>query len=414
MRDIFDDDNDSDSGDFAKMFENSLQGVGRKVEVGEKLRSEILSVGKEEVFVSTGTMDDGVVLKTDLMDENGKVPELKVGDFLDLYVTRVQGGQVQLSPKPTSKNLADDLEDAFDMMLPIEGRVTEVVNGGFRVSVMGKPAFCPISQIDLRRVDDANSYVGQKFEFMITKFEQKGRNIVVSRRKLLEEQKEASLAAFTDDHKPGDMVKGVVTRLEPFGAFVELAPGIDGLCHISEIAWSRVSNPGDVVRIGDQVSAKILKIEEGLNGRMNVSLSIKQASATPWENLPDGIREGLVVEGRVTRNMKFGSFVEVAPGIEGLVPLSEMSNTKHVTRAEDVVKEGQKINVLIKEVRLDDRRLLLSIKEAEGESERADWVSASAKVQPAGKGLGMGTFGDQFKTLFDPKQGNPSQGKQKK
>jgi len=402
MRDIFDDDQDSkNSSDFAKMFENSMTSVGQKLNIGDKIRGEVLTVGKEEVFVSTGTMDDGIVLKIDLIDDKGQT-DVKVGDFLDLYVTKVSTGQILLSPKPTSKNLSDDLEDAFDMELPVEGRVTEVVNGGFRVSLLGKTAFCPISQMDSRRIEDSTSYIDKKFEFLITKFDSRGKNIVVSRRKLLDSQKEASTAAFAEDHKPGDMLRGVVTRLESFGAFVEIAPGLEGLCHISEISYSRLGHPSEGVKIGQEVDVKILKLEEGMNGRLNVSLSIKQAAPTPWENFPSNIREGAIVEGRVTRCMKFGAFVQVAPGIEGLVPLSEMSFEKRITRAEEVVNEGDRVNVRVKEIRKDEQRLLLSIKDAdegrfEEERETREFVSKSSSSKS------MGTLGEQFKGLFDAK-----------
>lgn len=365
MRDIFDDEsNDKAASEFARMFEDSLQGVGRKVSVGDKVRGEVLSIGKDEVFVSTGTMDDGVVLKSELM-KDGKL-EVGIGDFIDLFVTRVQGGQIMLSPKPTAKNMADDLEDAFDMELPVEGRVTETCNGGFRVNVMGKTAFCPISQMDMRRIEDPSTYVGRKFEFVITQFGERGRNIVVSRRKLLEAEKELSQAAFSEDHKPGDIVKGVVTRLEKYGAFVELAAGLDGLCHISEVAWSRVSDPSEVLQVGQEVDVKILKIEE-LNGRMTVSLSIKQAAGEPWLSMPAHIKAGEMVEGKVTRCVKFGAFVELAPGIEGLIPLSEMSYTKRVVRSDELVREGERVQVMVKDVRPEERRISLSLKDAGGD-----------------------------------------------
>ncbi len=415
MRDLFDDDSgDKGPSDFAQLFETSLGGLGKKLSVGDKVRCEVLTVGKEELFVSTGTMNDGLVMKNDLVNKETGDVKVKVGDFLDLYVTNVKGSQIFLSPNPTSKNLSDDLEDAFDMMVPVEGRVTEAVNGGFRVDVLGKTAFCPMSQIDSRRVDDPTIYIGKKFEFMVTQFDRKGRNIVVSRRKLLDEQKEAHLTAFTEDNKPGDMVKGTVTRLESFGAFVEIAPGLDGLVHISQIAWSRLGHPSEALKIGQEVSAKILKIEEGLNGRMNISLSIKEATPTPWESFPSHLREGEVVDGKVTRLMKFGAFVEVAPGIEGLVPLSEMSLTKRVTRAEDVVKEGERVKVRIKEVRVDDQKLLLSLKDADDDSSYAsDLVSTAPASSGRGAATGslaakaMGTLGDQFKGLFDPQAATP-------
>lgn len=407
MRDMFDDENNnSGSADFARLFESSMGGLGQKLNTGDKIRGEVLTLGKEEIGVSTGTMNDGFVMRKDLLDDKGELT-VKVGDMIDLYVVSVKGSQIILSPKPTAKNISDDIEDAFDMGLPVEGRVQESVNGGFRVNILGKLAFCPMSQIDSRRVVDPTVYIGQKLEFIVTQFDSKGRNIVVSRRKLLDEQKEANMAAFTEDHKVGDTVKGMITRLEPFGAFVEIAPGLEGLVHISQISWTRLAHPSEAVRVGQDVQAKILKIEEGLNGRLNISLSIKEGQPAPWENLPATVKEGAVVEGRVTRLMKFGAFVEVAPGIEGLVPLGEMSLTKRVQKADEIVKEGQQVKVRIKEVRADDQKLLLSIKDAD---EDAEYLSATVKAAPSGSrgasaagssGGGMGTLGDAFKGLFD-------------
>jgi small subunit ribosomal protein S1 len=399
MSDLFDDESSGagakDSSDFAKLFEESLKGVNRSLSVGDKVHGEILSIGKEEVFVSTGTMHDGIVMKLDMLDADGKFNN-RVGDVLDFFVTQVRGSQIFLSRKPTSKNLADDLEDAFDMELPVEGKVTEICNGGVRVLILGKTAFCPISQLDLRRIDSAEEYIGRKFEFRITQFTPGGRNIVVSRRKLLEEEKELSQGSFLDDHKVGDTVTGVITRLEKFGAFVELSPGMDGLVHISEISWTRLADPSEAVKVGEVVQAKILKVEEA-GSRLNISLSMKQVMVQPWENMPKHIQVGSVVEGKVTKCLKFGAFVAIAPGIEGLVPLSEMSDTKRVTRSDEIIKEGDTVKVLVKEIRADDRKLLLSLKEAKSSAETDEWRAASAALP---KQASMGTLGEQFKGLF--------------
>ncbi len=409
MRDIFDDEKDSEESDFAQMFEDSMNGLSRNVQVGDKVRGEILTIGKEEVFVSTGSMDDGMVMKSDLLNAEGAFA-YKIGDFLDLFVVATRNNQVILSPKPTAKNMAEDLEDAHDMMLPVEGKVIEICNGGFRVQLMGKMAFCPISQMDSRRIEDSASYVGKKFDFLITQFSEKGRNVVVSRRKLLDGQKEQTVATFQEDHKSGDVMKGIITRVEKYGAFVEVGPGLEGLCHISELAWSRVENPADVVSVGQEVSVKVIKIEEGAQ-RLQISLSMKQAESEPWSKFPMHLMEGEIVPGRVTRLMKFGAFVEVASGIEGLVPLSEMSHTKRVLRADEVVKEGERIDVLIKEIQPLDRRMTLSIKDAEGMSDASSGVPISApgtRPQPNGSivSLGaadvksMGTLAEQFAGLF--------------
>lgn len=362
----FEDDDSSEqpkkSSEFAAMLEESFKTSQKKLKAGDRIKAEVLSLGKDDVFVSTGTMHDGTVPRRELLDAQGQLT-CKVGDTLQLYVTYVRGSEIHLSPNKTAKNIADDLEDAFDKMLPVEGRVTEVCKGGVRVNIHGKTAFCPISQLDSKRIDTADEYVGKRFEFLITQFSEGGRNIVVSRRKLLDEQKELSAAAFQEERKIGDVVQGAVTRIEKFGAFVEIAPGVEGLVHISEISWSRLADAHEAVAVGQMVSAKVLKMEQ-VDGRLKISLSIKQAGAEPWDSLPAHVQEGAVVDGKVTRCMKFGAFVQLAPGVEGLIPLSEMSYTKRVVRSDELVKEGDTVSVMIKEIKPEERRISLSLKDA--------------------------------------------------
>jgi small subunit ribosomal protein S1 len=368
MSDIYDDEDEQKqkkSSEFAKLLEDSFRNTKKRLSVGDKVQGEVLSIGKDDVYVSTGTMYDGLVPRKELLDPDGKLT-CKVGDSLDLYVTQARGSEIYLSPKPTSMNLAEDIEDAFDKMLPIEGRVAEVCKGGFRVSILGKMAFCPISQIDSKRVEVPEEYIGKKFEFMITQFGERGKNIVVSRRKFLDEQKGLSESAFLEERKSGDLLKGRITRLETFGAFVEIQPGVEGLIHISELSWSRVSHPQDVVSVGQEVDVKLLKTEEK-EGRMKISLSLKQAGSEPWKNLPIQIKAGHVVEGKVTRCMKFGAFVEISPGIEGLVPLSEMSYTKRVIRSDELMREGERVSVMIKDIQAIEHRILLSLRDAGGD-----------------------------------------------
>jgi small subunit ribosomal protein S1 len=368
QRDIYDDQDDENeeksakSSEFAQLLEDSFKTTRKGLTPGEKIRAEILSVGKEDIFVSTGMMHDGVVSRRDLLDKEGNFNH-KVGDKLDLYVIQARGTDIRLSPSKTAKNIADDLEDAYEKRVPVEGKVAEVCNGGFRVQIKGKLAFCPISQMDTKRIEVPEEYIGRKGEFRITQISEGGRNVVVSRRKVLEEQQKASASTFGDDHKPGDVMKGTVTRLEKFGAFVEIAPGIDGLVHISEISYTRLETAQEALAIGQEVNVKLLKTEE-VDGRLKISLSIRQVGPEPWDNLPAQIKEGQTAEGRVTRLMKFGAFVELAPGIEGLIPLSEMSHTKRVMTADEIVKPNERVQVMIKEIRASEHRISLSLKDA--------------------------------------------------
>lgn len=392
-KDLFGDDNSQSANDFARMFENSLKGVGEKLKVGDRIRGEILSIGKEEVFVSTGTVNDGSLSRLDLPQENG-VLQVKVGDTLDLFVTQVRGSEIRLSTKPTSKNLAEDLEDAFDMMMPVEGVVTEVVNGGFRVMVKGKPAFCPFSQIELRKTDSPEAHINRKYEFLISQFSGNGRNVVLSRRRLLEQEKEGAAAAFQEDVKPGDLVDGTVVRIEKFGAFVELEGGLEGLVHISEISWSRISDPNEVLSVGQPVKAKVLKIED-VDGRLRIGLSLKQAGEEPWLKNVSEMRIGQVLKGRITRRENYGLFVEILPGVVGLMPKSKALAVADFPF--DKIKVGESVQVQISEIDFETRKMQL-VPPADPDAEQ--W--RDFQTGPS-KGSSMGTLADQFNKALGKK-----------
>jgi small subunit ribosomal protein S1 len=389
-KDIFGDEIDTKKSfeDFESMFAQSEQGLKTRVSVGDKIRGEILSIGKEESFVSTGTPVDGMLFTRDLLDENKEV-KYHVGDMIDVVVVSMKGGEVRLAIKGSKSAATDDLEDAFDMELPVSGTVTEVVNGGLRVNVQGKTAFCPISQIDSRFVTDASEYVGRKFDFLITQFDK--RNIVVSRRKLLDLEKAENEGAFMEKRKVGDVLEGRITRLEKFGAFVELEAGVEGLVHLSELTWSRVHSPQEVVTAGQAVTVKLLKIEE-VDGKLKISLSMKQADGdgNPWNSVPAKFPVGTVVNGKVEKKEVYGLFVNIAPGITGLLPKAKWRD--HVDGATfENKKRGDDIAVQIDEIKFEEKKISLGVP---GAGEDHSWRSH----QPA-SGSGFGSLGDALKGL---------------
>lgn len=392
-KDLFGDEQKDSGSDFASMFESSLQSVGKTLKVGDRIKGEILTLGKEEIFVGTGTVNDGRVLRTDLMDYPA-ANEWKIGDKVDLFVTQVRKGDVFLSPKPTSKNVAEDLEDAYDMELPVEGRVSEVVNGGFRVVFGGVTAFCPISQMDARRIEQPEEYLNKKFEFKITQFDKRGRNIVVSRRKLLDEQKDMAQAGFQEDFKAGDVIDAEIRRVEKFGAFAEVAPGIEGLVHISELSWSRTADPNDVVAVGQKIRAKILKIEDE-GGRLKISLSMKQVEERPdtWAEIPKKYPEGKTVEGTIFRKEAYGVFVKFADEVTGLLPKQATFDNPNFSF--DKAKVGDRLVVEIAELKIHDQRISLRLP---SDPEAGAWKDFAAGPSTS---KSIGTLGDQFKSLFD-------------
>jgi small subunit ribosomal protein S1 len=379
-KDIFGDEAEKETTSFADLLAASEHQMKLTLKTGDKVRAEILTLGKDESFVSTGTLTDGIIQTNELRNEQGELA-YKVGDFVDLYVMHSKGDELRLSKSSSKRFSTDELEDAFDMELPVDGVVNEAVNGGYRIQLTGKLAFCPFSQMDLRKSDHPENYLGKKFQFILTQFDPKGRNIVVSRRKLLEQQQAEAEVVFTEDHKEGDVIKTIITRIEKYGAFAEVAPGIEGLIHISEISWSRVESPSEVVNVGDVVSAKILKKEELETGHLKISLSLKQATQEPWAELKGKLTEGEVVTGKVTRFMKFGAFVEILPGIEGLIPLNEMSFEKHIVKSDELLDLGESVQVLIKQIDLNGKRISLSLKEAEGALEKKQFANAQTTSQ---------------------------------
>ncbi|WP_413944303.1 S1 RNA-binding domain-containing protein [Bdellovibrio sp. HCB-162] len=389
-KDIFGDDIEEtkDMASFEELFAQSEQGLKTRVSVGDQIRGEILSIGKEESFVSTGTPVDGLIFTKDLMDENKEV-KYHVGDMIDVVVISAKGGEIRLAKKGSKNASTDSLEDAFDMELPVTGTVMEAVNGGLRVNIQGKTAFCPISQIDSKFVQDTAEYIGRKFDFLITQMDK--RNMVVSRRKLLDLQKAENEGVFMEKRKVGDILEGRITRLEKFGAFVELEAGVEGMVHLSELTWSRVHSPQEVVSAGQTVTVKILKIED-VDGRLKISLSMKQADGdgNPWNSVPAKFPVGTVVNGKVEKKETYGLFVNIAPGITGLLPKSKWRD--HVDGAQfENKKRGDEIVVQIDEIKFEDKKISLGVP---GAGEDHSWRSH----QPT-SGSGFGSLGDALKNL---------------
>lgn len=381
--------------DFAAMLEASFQAQGRRLSTGDKFEGEILSIGKDQVFVATGTAIDGVLPTQEILDEK-KVLKYRKGDRIEVVVVKATANEIRLRAKG-AKGAADldSLEDAFDMELPVEGKVTESVKGGWRVQLMNKTAFCPISQMESRPVTDPAIYIGQKYEFLITQFEEKGRNIVVSRRRLLDLQKAEAEGEFMQTAKAGDLLDGTVTRLDRIGAFVEVAPGVEGLVHISEISWARLQHANEVLSEGQPVKVKVLKIEED-GTRLRISLSIKQGGgeSDPWLSLLEKYPRGTVVDGTVAKKESFGLFVQIAGGIQGLLPRSKWRDADDAAGYENK-KKGDAIKVRIDEIRAEERRMTFGVP---GQDDDQSWREHSGSMA-AGKTGGFGSFGDLLKDI---------------
>jgi len=362
---------------FADLFESYSSGMKDDPQIGDKISGKIISIGKDSVFITTGTKVDGTVERAELLDDQGNMP-FGEGDEIELYVVGIDEHEIRLSRAISGIGGLELLNEAFENAIPVEGKISGICKGGFHVDILQSRAFCPISQIDVTYVETPEDYVGQTYEFLVIQFEENGRNIVVSRRKLLAKAMEKEKQAFFSKLNTGDIFEGRVTKLMPYGAFVELIPGVEGMVHISELSWSRVKTADEIVRPGDTISVKVIAIaDDAKKNQKKISLSMKQIDSDPWDTVTEKFQPGDKVIGKVTRCMKFGVFVELAPGIEGLVHISEMSYVKRIINPEDVVTQGETVSVLVKELDVQGHRISLSIRDTEGDP----WLEVTDKFR---------------------------------
>lgn len=375
--------NGTNGESFAEMLEAYGPPEGGDPQVGDLVRGTVMDITGDSVFVDTGTKLDGVAELAELTGEDGE-PTVAVGDEVELYVVARDGGGIKLSKAIAGVGGLHMLEQALESALPVEGRVTGTVKGGFTVDVLQRRAFCPVSQMDTAYVEDPEQYVGEQFQFLVIKLEQRGRNVVLSRRRLLEREREEESRRLEAELAEGDEVQGRVARLASFGAFVEIGPGVEGLVHISELGWGRVDDPSEAVAVGDEVRAKVLSMERD-KGRLKISLSMRQVMPDPWLGVEGKYADGRKIIGRVVRLADFGAFVELEPGVEGLVHVSEMSFTKRVLNPADEVSVGDEVSVVVREVDLGRRRISLSLREAAGDP----WLDVPDKYTPGTKAMGV-------------------------
>lgn len=305
--------------DFAAMFEASIQ--AKRLEIGQTIDGTVVAIGPEVAFVDVGGKGEATIEIDELKDANGNL-EVAVGDRIQAMVMSTTGG-LTLSRKLARGATERQLEDAFHTGLPVEGKVEKAVKGGYEVRIGRQRAFCPMSQIDTVRTEPS-AHEGHVYEFRITEYKEGGRNLVVSRRALLEEVQRANAAEIRRSIVEGAVMTGRVTSVREFGAFVDLGAGVQGLLHVSEMGWSRVSDLSEVVKPGDEITAKVLRVDDD---RQKISLGLKQLTADPWASVQDTYEIGQVRIGRVTRIVEFGAFVELEPGVEALAHASTFAPT---------------------------------------------------------------------------------------
>ena len=341
---------------------------------GEVVHGTVVRVDKDEVLVDIGYKSEGVIPVSELSIRRSVNPadEVSVGEEIDALVMQKEDaeGRLILSKKRARFELAwKAIEAAAESGEAVNGRVIEVVKGGLILD-LGVRGFLPASLVDIRRVQDLDEFTGKELRCKVIELNRSRNNVVLSRRAVLEDERKEMRQAILDRLNPGDVVDGQISNIVDFGAFVDL-DGMDGLIHISELSWSHVNHPSEVLEIGQTVKVKVLDIDRE---RQRISLGLKQTQSDPWQQVLEHYHEEDVVEGRVTKVVTFGAFVEILPGVEGLVHISELAQ-HHVENPREVVSQGDPVNVLILEIDGDRRRLSLSLKRVEEGAEplpRAD------------------------------------------
>jgi small subunit ribosomal protein S1 len=328
---------------------------------GEVVHGTVVRVDKDEVLVDIGYKSEGVIPVAELSIRRSVNPadEVSVGEEIDALVLTKEDaeGRLILSKKRARFELAwKKIEAAAESGEPVVGRVIEVVKGGLILD-LGVRGFLPASLVDIRRVQDLDEFMATELRCKVIELNRSRNNVVLSRRAVLEDERKEQRQQILDRLNPGDIVDGTISNIVDFGAFVDL-DGMDGLIHISELSWSHVNHPSEVLEIGQDVKVKVLDIDRD---RQRISLGLKQTQSDPWQQVLESYSENDVVEGRVTKVVTFGAFVEILPGVEGLVHISELAQ-HHVENPREVVSQGDAVNVLILEVDAERRRLSLSLK----------------------------------------------------
>jgi len=384
-------DEETEGESFAEMFEQSQkQRVGR-LEPGQKITARVLKISPEWVFIDTAQKGEGVIDKKEFQDLDGNVT-VKEGDSVAAYFISSSRGEMRFTTRVGGgASGSAQLEEAWQAGVPVEGVVEKEIKGGFEVRLAGSArAFCPFSQIALRRVDNAESLIGSRLAFRISDYGEKGRNIVVSRRVLLEEEQRRLREEAQAGLSEGQTVNGTVTSLRDFGAFVDIG-GLEGLIPLSELGWSRVASVSDVLQVGQQVQVVIKSIDRE---KERISLSLKDALADPWDQVASNYLEGTFHSGSVARLTPFGAFVTLAPGVDGLIHISKLGGGKRINHPREALSEGEAVEVKIESVDRDNRRLSLSLAGVARAADEEEATLAEFRRQSSEAPNGLGTLGD--------------------
>jgi len=378
---------------FAELFEQSFKDHGR-LEPGEKVTARVLKISGEWVFLDTGRKGEGFLDRKELLDGEGNLT-VKEGDAVTAWFLSSSNNEMRFTTKLGGVAGQSQLEDAWRSGIPVDGCVEKEVKGGFEVKVAGSVrAFCPFSQMGLRRTDNPDACVGRHLSFRITEYGEKGRNIILSHRAILEEERRQQKEELRETLREGMTVMGTVISIREFGAFLSIG-SVEGLLPISEIGWGRVVDINEVLTVGQALDVVVKQIDWE-NDRF--SFSLRETQADPWEMVINSFPEGSFHTGRVARLTNFGAFVTLKPGVDGLIHISRLGSGKRISHPREVLQEGETVEVKVESVNRENRRLSLALAGPARAAEEEEAVLDTFRRQAAAEsGASMGSLGDLLK-----------------
>jgi len=383
---------DQTGEDFAALFAASEQ--TKRLSTGQTVEGTIVAIGPEFALVNVGSKGEASLAVNELANDDGVV-EARVGDRIQATIVSMVGGVTLSRRMQRGAATKRQIEDAFRAGLPVEGKVEAEVKGGYTVTIARQRAFCPHSQIDIARQTEPGVHLGRVYAFRIIEYAEDGRKFVVSRRALQEAEQRVRAEEIRRSLAVDAVVTGRIASVREFGAFVELGGGVQGLLHVSEMGWSRVNDPSAMFKAGDEITVKVLRIESK-NGEDKIALGLKQLTDDPWAAVAQKYPLGTVVRGRVTRLAEFGAFVELEPGVTGLLPISETGARKGAD-IKKTLPVGTVVDVIVLEIDAAGRRIRLSIKAIQDAVEDADVRDYAARTDAAAKDSSFGSLADKLR-----------------
>ena len=399
-------DNTRDHESFADLF-GEEDVTPKKLSPGQKTQATVVAISPDSIFLDVGEKSEGFLDRKELEDETGAVT-VETGDTVEVYLLSSSPSEMLFTTKIGGGSTSRaHLEEAYRSSIPLEGFIKNEIKGGFEVTIAGNiRTFCPYSQMDLKRISDPEEYIGEHKLFKITEYGEGGRNIIVSRRVILEEEREEKREELKEHLQEGMTVKGKITSIKKFGAFVDI-DGIEGLIPISEVGWSRTEDINEVLTEEQDVEVVILKLDWEDE---RFSFSLKQALPDPWLDITKQFLVGSFHSGEVVRLAKFGAFVNLAEGIDGLIHISKLGGGRRINHPKEVVEDGQAVKVKIEDINQEEKRISLALvsgsaeDEADAEKGDEDISKYMQKHEKSDTGNSMGTLGEILKARIQEKQ----------